>query len=946
MKKLIFLFGLLSVWFVSGQNSITGIVLDANTDDALQNVTVSVAGNNNIEVVTDASGTFKLTNVAAGTVDVVFTKDGYSILRMPVTIADGQAIDLGTVLLKKFIQEDVTLITLTDDELNDDSTAADNISGLLQSSRDVFLRTAAFEFGQTFFRVRGLDSENGTVLINGIEMNKSFNGRPQWSNWGGLNDVVRNQTLTNGLSASDYTFGGILGTTNINTRASQYREGGRVTYSSSDRSYTNRIMATYSSGLLENGWAYTISAGRRWGEEGFNDATFYDANSLFVSVEKQLNDKHSLNFTGIYAPNRRGLSSANTQEVYDLKGIRYNEFWGYQDGEKRNSRVRRVVEPILMLNHYWDISENTTLNTNVAYQFGEQGRSRLDFGGTDIDPGSGFPIGNAANPSPTYYQKLPSYFRRNFPDNPLLAFQAQEAFVNDGQIDWQSLYIANQNNLVAGGNAINIVYEDRTDDRQFTANSILNTVINDNITVNGSVNFTSLVSENFAELTDLLGARAYLDVDPFASDLVNNPGAVQNDINNPNRLITEGDRFRYNFEIRSNTIGGFAQAQFKYKKVDFFLAGSVKNTTYQREGLYRNGGFPDNSFGKGEKLSFTGFGAKGGLTYKLTGRHLFDFNAGYVTRAPSIRNTFSNSRENNNIVPGITEEKITSFDASYIYRSPIIKARLTGYYTKMEDANEISFFYADGVFASFDGQNANTNLNGQAFIQEVLQGVDKRHIGGELGIEAQVTSTIKLKGVASVGQFTYDNNPNLYISSENFAEITSEAGRGVVPLGQTNLKDYKVAGGPQRAFSLGFEYRDPDYWWFGASSNFFSNAYIDISPLQRSSNFYTDFTDGQVFNDYDPELARELLRQEQFDDYMLVNLIGGKSWKFGDYYVGFFASINNVFDKEYKTGGFEQGRNANFRELRDDSALETRVFGNRYWYGRGRTYFLNVYFRF
>ena len=129
-------------------------------------------------------------------------------------------------------------------------------------------------------------------------MNKSFNGRPQWSNWGGLNDVVRNQELTNGLSASDYTFGGILGTTNINTRASQYREGGRVTYSSSDRSYTNRIMATYSSGLLENGWAYTISAGRRWGDEGFNDASFYDANSLFLSVEKQLNANHSLNFTG------------------------------------------------------------------------------------------------------------------------------------------------------------------------------------------------------------------------------------------------------------------------------------------------------------------------------------------------------------------------------------------------------------------------------------------------------------------------------------------------------------------------------------------------------------------------------------------------------------------------------------------------------------------------
>jgi hypothetical protein len=245
----------------------------------------------------------------------------------------------------------------------------------------------------------------------------------------------------------------------------------------------------------------------------------------------------------------------------------------------------------------------------------------------------------------------------------------------------------------------------------------------------------------------------------------------------------------------------------------------------------------------------------------------------------------------------------------------------------MQDANEISFFFADGI----GGDN-------QAFVQEILQGVDKKHLGGELGIEVQATSTIKLKGVASLGQFTYDNNPDLYLSSEDFED-------GTRYLGQSTLKDYKIAGGPQRAMSLGFEYRDPDYWWFGATTNFFSNAYIDVSPLQRSSNFYTDF-DGQVFNDYDPAQARELLRQEQFEDYMLVNLVGGKSWKLGDYYVGFFASISNVLDKEYRTGGFEQGRNANFRELRDDSALETRVFGNRYWQGRGRTYFVNLYFRF
>jgi hypothetical protein len=298
------------------------------------------------------------------------------------------------------------------------------------------------------------------VHINGIEMNKLYNGRPQWGNWGGLNDVLRNQDFTDGISPSTYSFGGLLGANNINVRASEYSEGGRITYSSSNRSYTNRLMATYSSGIIEGGWAYALSMGRRWGDEGYQDATFYDSNSLFVSVEKKISNKHSINFTGIYAPNRRGKSSPNTQEVYDLKNIRYNDYWGWHDGKKRNSRVKRVVEPIIMLNHYWDIDDRTSLNTNIGYQFGELGNSRLDYAG-------------GANPSPSYYQDLPSYYLadNNGPDYEG-AYLAQQNFEDDGQINWNRIYDANLTNTIANENAAYVQYEDRSDDKQLTINTI------------------------------------------------------------------------------------------------------------------------------------------------------------------------------------------------------------------------------------------------------------------------------------------------------------------------------------------------------------------------------------------------------------------------------------------------------------------------------------------
>lgn len=395
-------FGIVLIGSTTAQNIVKGIVKDSNSEDPIKGISVKIL-NTNINGFTDSSGAFTLTNLSSGSYLLEIKFEGYETQNFPLEF-NGSPIDLGVILLYEDITEDLDLstITITDDELNEDANAADNISGLLQATRDVYLRTAAFDFSGSFFRIRGLDSENGLVMINGIEMNKLYDGRPQWSNWGGLNDVTRNQEFTNGLSASNYTFGGLLGTTNINTRASEQRVGTRVSYASSNRSYVHRVMATYTTGMQQNGWAYTISASRRAGNEGYNDGTSYNAYSVFAAAEKKIDDSHSMNFTGIFAPNKRGKSSANTQEVFDLKGIQYNSYWGYQNGKIRNSRFKELVEPVFILNHYWDINEKTSLMTNIGYQLGSLGNSRIDFGGTDLNPNSGFPEGGGANPDPTY----------------------------------------------------------------------------------------------------------------------------------------------------------------------------------------------------------------------------------------------------------------------------------------------------------------------------------------------------------------------------------------------------------------------------------------------------------------------------------------------------------------------------------------------------------------
>lgn len=929
MRKSIFLLvSVFSFGFSFGQTSLSGTVTDSTTDQPLSRVHVYLESDTSISAETDAEGHFSFTGMELplGEQILIVEKNEYITKNFPIIIEEGKDLNLNISLeLNVAEQVQVATITLTDSELDQEVGSADNISGLLQASKDVFLNAAAYDFSATFFNPRGLDSENGKLLINGIEMNSLYNGRPDWTVWGGLNDAQRERVFSMGLSPNETNFGGLAGTTNITMRASQYREGGRISYAASNRSYTGRISANYNSGLLANGWAYSVLFARRYGEEGFRDGTLYDANSFFASVEKQLSPNHSLNLSAFFVPSRRGKSSANTQEVYDLKGTEYNSYWGYQNGEIRNSRVERVEQPVIMLNHYWDISSKTRLNTNLGYHFGEMGNSRLGYD-------------DAPNPDPSYYRKLPSFALAGDPPNLALAYENYSEFTEDGQIDWNQLYKTNIAAREQGIPARYYLYEDRSDMKKIMANMILNTQVTDNLKMTGAVRYRKLEQENFAYMIDLLGAENYLDVDTF-----NSGDEAQSDLQNPNRILGNGERFGYNYIFDATTYSGFAQAQYKTKKVDFYLGGNLGRTTYLRTGLYQNGAFPDNSLGESEELEFTTFGGKAGATYKITGRHMIDVNAGYLTKAPTLRNSFSNSRQNNDVVSGLTEETIQSVDLSYIFRGPKINARLTGYYSKLMDATEISFYYADGLSFQAGIPETGTSTPGatvnqtNAFVQEVLTGIDKRSIGLEFGLEAKATQTITLKAAAAIGQVVYDNNPNLYLTSDDFDQRLN--------FGKSYLENYHVAGGPEQAYQLGFEYRDPDYWFFGATTNYFSNAYVDPSPITRTRNFYLD-VDGVPFNDYNPQTARELLKQEQFGDYFLVNFIGGKSWKIDDYYVGFFGVISNVLNEKYKTGGYEQGRAANYRELLADTSNDKRVFGPKYWYGYGTTFYLNLYFRF
>ncbi|SCX91055.1 CarboxypepD_reg-like domain-containing protein [Flavobacterium anhuiense] len=928
----IFIFWFFNFAFAQQEITVTGIVIDARTQNPLENVVVTIQ-NTAVMQLTSKSGKFELHIFPKKEQLLLLRSQGYKDFLLKVKSNAGQNINLGILQLEDTYSDEVpaALITLSDSDFSEDNSSSEMTSGLLQSSRDAFMQAAAFNWGQARFRMRGLDSENAITMLNGMAMNKIYDGRPQWSNWGGLNNVLRNQEFSVGTAASNYTFGGILGTQQIFTRASLYRKGASLTFSGSNTTYLWRANGTYASGMNASGWAFVVSAGKRWADQGYFEGTNFDANSFFLSVEKKLNSRNSINFTGFYTPNSRGKNSANTSEVTDLMSEKYNSYWGFQNGEKRNARTKNVEEPLFMLNHYFKIDDKTNLNSGIMYQFGKVGNSNIDYQ-------------NADSPDPVYYKKMPSYFSSlyakdqgefsgEFTPDYENAEKSKIAFLANPQINWNEMYFANQKieqSSYVPAQSHYVLYEDRTDDQTFAVNSNLNTQITPNISFDGGFTFKKLKSHNFQYLLDLLGGAYFEDIDTFYKGSLS-----QSDLQHPNRQVGVGDIYGYNYNLLANTLDVITQFKFSYNKTEFFLAQSYSMSDYQREGLYQNGLYPTNSLGKSEKVNFENFAFKGGFTYKISGKQLLFFNAAHFTRAPSLRNTFSNSRLNNNVVDGIESENISSAEANYVYRSAKLKLRLTAYYTAIKNTSRTSYFYAEGIFDNGSGYDS-TN----AFVSQTLTNLDKKNTGAELSFEYQIWPTLKTTFSAAFGNYVYTSNPNVMIVND--ANRAKEGVQTTFDFGPAYLKNYKQPGTPQQAYSFGVEYRDPKFWWFGGNINYLAESYIDVSPISRTSQFYINPANGFPFPEATSERGKELLKQEKYKPVMLLNFNGGKSWRIHKKYVGLFASVNNVLDLIYKTGGFEQARNANFRALNQDVSSGTPSFGPRYYYGYGRTYFLNL----
>ncbi len=928
--------GLLIVFMLVGLNTyaqsgkyatVKGRILNKTTKEPFTETHVSIA-----DITVDASpeGFFAIEKVPFGEQKLIVT--GFKIKSDTSSVnVNNETTNTGDIFVTSNDASsdgiDIPTINIEENAAQNEentTTTTESSSGFYVADNDPFLYTAAVVFGPFRFKPRGYD--NSDVHINGIPLQDLESGYASTGQVGGLNDVLHSRDITYGLKPSDFSFGGVKGSTNINATAADQREGTNFSYYNSNGAFKNRLMLTHSSGVQKNGWAYSLSASHRWANEGYVPGTFYNAYSFYGSVSK-VTKKGSLSLTAYGAPTTRGKASYELDEVYDLTNSHYfNSSWGYQNGQKRNSAVANSFQPAIIANYIYKPNENTRWNTSFGYEYGKYENSSID-------------IYNGYSPYSTYYKNLPSYYLNGITTpNPIAqaALAAQyRAHPELLQIQWDNLYNDNLTNIetinnvdgvagqnVTGKRSIYVVSNTVDNMSKFTFNTNITHVVNDKVTINGGLDATSQSDEYYKQLTDLLGGDFFVNFNQFAvQSSLGGLSYLQNDLLHPNKLIKVGDKYGYDYTLRALKANLWGQAQYSYEKFDMFIAAQGGMLSFNREGLMKNSLFPDNSYGTSATHSFNTYRVKGGITYKINPKNSLYINAGYFNDAPKIDYTYISDKTRDFIVDNPQNNQTKTVEAGYLFHSSFFNSRITGYVTDNVNNTIIKRFFNDEAGV-------------QSFVNFIMTGVNTRSIGTEFSASAKITKELTATAIAAVGQSFYTDNPNVSVYIDNDPSRTASPR-------QVYIKNYYLGVGPQSIYSLGLKYNSKKYWHANIDFNLMDRNYIEINPDSR-----TQLAGDMV--DSGSKKWNQIFAQEKLASAFTIDISGGKSISLSKYFKklnhrtllsingGIYNLLNN---QDIKTSGYEQLRF-------DFTNKNAEKFPSKYAYAYGINYHVTIALKF
>ncbi|NLN34040.1 MAG: TonB-dependent receptor [Flavobacteriaceae bacterium] len=609
----------------------------------------------------------------------------------------------GIIDLEEDRKTPVAVSTITKQEIQDKAVGNVEFPEILRNTPSVYVAGQAGGFGDSKMFLRGFDQSNTAYLLNGQPINGMEDGNMYWSNWSSMTDVANVIQIQRGLGSSKLAISSVGGTVNIVTKATEKSKGGMARFVMGNDSYYKGTVS-YDTGL-QGKWGFSMLLDYWQGHRKFARGTAGQGQSYFFSVGFQPNDRHNLNLMVFGAPQWHDQNySTKSQSQWDRGaeggfGKKYNNTYGFLNGEALNFRRNYYHKPVANLNWDWTINNDLSLSTVVYASLGRGG-------------GTGN-LGSSSNTT-----------------NLLNA---------NGEIDFDQIYA---NNLADGDGIGNNGGDFRNGAIRASVNNHfwygavtnLNYDINEYFTFNVGADLRFYKGDHYRQVVDFLGLRGWQDrkaYDGAAPHIVNESfkadpwSALFNS-------ASEDQRVAYDNSEKINYQGGFGQFEFAMGGFSAFVQGAISNQSYVKIDRWNYA-----TEAESEKVNKLGYNIKGGLAYQFNDEHAIFGNAGFYSRQPFLDNIFVPNTVDL-YEPEVDNEEITGFEVGYRYNTRALKVNVNLYHTEWANRFETS--------ASEKGPD----------YTKIFPNVTQVHKGVEVDFMARLARKWTLRGYASYGDWQYD----------------------------------------------------------------------------------------------------------------------------------------------------------------------------------------------
>lgn len=727
---------------------------------------------------------------------------------------------------------------------------------LLNTTPSVYATKGGGGFGDSQITMRGFESRNIAVMVNGMPVNDMEGGTVYFSNWTGLSDVTSTLQVQRGLGSSKLAIASVGGTMNFLTKSADMKKGGVIRLGVGNDDYFKTSFA-YNTGKSNDGWSSSILMSRQAGGT-YIENTDYESYAYYFALGWEPNKKHNFQFTLTSAPqwhNQRTYSSTIQNYINfnpDRDGSpyrQYNSDYGYYTDGSGNkvalaNRANYYSKPVMMLNWDFNINEKSKLST-VAYMSNGRG------GGTGE-------IGRVGG------KGITSFYDTN------------------GHFNYDAIFAANQavNVNTAAASSTLVRRSSINSHNWYGILANFQHKINDNWNFSIGTDDRYYYGYHYQVVSDLYGASGYKDSTNknIAPKVVSKTYDYQQLSWNPfgGKTAPIEDQIGYSNDGEVIWYSGFGQVEYSKNNLSAFLQGSVSNQGYQRidnfiqDGVTKQQGQTVNT--KTGFKNLFGYNIKGGANYNINENHNVFANVGYYSKQPFFNSVYPSNFQVVN--PTLTNEKIFSAEIGYGFRSSNFSANVNVYRTSWGDR---WLRRTNQVFTLPD----NTTATGYAEIS----GITEIHQGVEFDATYKVTNFLELQGMFSWGDYYYKGNATGAAFDDNNNPLTLSGSSTSTTL---YLDKVKVGGTsnnsiPQMTASLG----------------------ATVKPVKDLSIFGTWRYVGKLYSSIDIATFSNQAAQEkgvmQLPDFNLFDL--GISYKIrlkdAAQYFTVGANVYNLFDTTY-----------------------------------------------